>query len=79
MNFRFPECCLLCIDTDAFSLHLFPHREDYESLYKGAPGHNLVTEYKDCKGWLWGFWTEPYDLYMSCFGLGPLAVVWWLN
>lgn len=49
---------------------------DDRSVYKDDPrnpGHHRTV---DCR-WIWGRATEPYDLCLEYFGLGPVAEACW--
>lgn len=68
---------LLTFYHDSMTLVLGVPPEDH-SVYKDDPANPHRLRTVDCR-WIWGRATEPYDLCLDYFGLGPLAEVSWLG
>ncbi len=68
---------LLTFYHDTMTLVLGVPAEEH-SVYKDDPANPHHYRTVDCR-WIWGRATEPYDLCLDYFGLGPLAEISWLG
>lgn len=68
---------LLTFYHDSMTLALGVPPEEH-SVYKDDPHNPHRYRTVDCR-WIWGRATEPYDLCLDYFGLGPLAEISWLG
>jgi hypothetical protein len=66
---------LLTFYHDTMTLVLGVAPEEH-SVYKDDPENPHHYRTVDCR-WIWGRATEPYDLCLDYFGLGPLAEISW--
>ena len=74
MKINFNTCSLISLHTNKFSFHLGVY-PDEDELYKYKKGTGYY--YVDIKHWMWGRYTEPYDLCLEYFGCGPLFMICW--